>query len=208
MSGKRYLIGWLMVFSLMTFDLAGAAATGPSAVTVHPGEVLRGQFVQVRTMKGFSKPLTSEGTFTIAPQYGLIWNGTKPFHTATVITAGGLVQSNNGVETLNLSARKLPFVSQLYGMIGGMLTGDMTQLQKSFTLEQSGTAEHWRIRMLPRQANDAHMPFTEIMAYGGRFVEGVKMVRTGGDADVLTFHNVTLSSSPLSAEERTRLGVK
>lgn len=208
MSGKRNFFGVLMTFGLIVFGLTTAAFAGQAAVTVRSGEVLRGQFVQVRTMKGFSKPLTSEGTFTIAPQYGLIWNSTKPFRTATVITAGGLVQSNNGVETLNLSARKMPFVSQLYGMIGGMLTGDLAQLQKSFTLEQSGTADHWRIRMLPRQANDARMPFTEITAYGGRFVEGVKMVKAGGDADVLTFHNVTVSSSPLTPEERASFRTK
>lgn len=182
--------------------VAVAAPSGASAVTVHAGEVLRGHFVQTRHMSGFAKPLISEGSFTIAPQYGLIWTVTKPLRSATVITEGGLVQSNNGVETLNLSARKMPFIAQLHDMIAGMLTGDVAAMQQKFTLTQQGTSQSWRIRLVPRKANDAMMPFKEIRARGDRFVEEVTMVRSDGDSDVLNFDAVTLSTTTLTAAER------
>ncbi|MGB8600657.1 MAG: LolA-related protein [Rhizomicrobium sp.] len=181
---------------------AAPAPSGASAVTVRAGEVLRGHFIQTRHMSGFAKPLKSEGSFTIAPQYGLIWTVTKPLRSATVITESGLVQSNNGVETLNLSARKMPFIAQLHDMIAGMLTGDVAAMQQKFTLTQQGTPQSWRIRLVPRKANDAMMPFKEIRAHGGRFVEEVTMVRSDGDSDVLSFDGVTLATTTLTAAER------
>jgi hypothetical protein len=202
---KRVVAVFLM---LLGCCVAATAQPGAAAVTVHSGEVLRGHFVQLRNMKGFEKPLKSEGDFIIAPQYGLIWNVAKPFRTATVITAVGLVQTSNGVETINLSARKMPFVAQLHDMIGGMLTGDLAALQKKFVVEQSGTPERWRIRLIPRKADDPLMPFSEIRAHGGRFVDEVTMVKTDGDADVLTFDSVTLSAATLSTSERVAFGLK
>lgn len=186
---------------------ATAAPITAAAVTVHAGEVLRGHFVQTRHMSGFTKPLKSEGTFTIAPQYGLIWAVNKPLRSATIITREGLVQSSGGVETLSLSARKIPFIAQLHDMIAGMLTGDIAAMQKRFILSHQGSSDNWRIRLTPRQTNDPMMPFREIRAHGGRFVEEVTMLRNDGDSDVLTFDTVTLTTTALTSAEQTALRV-
>jgi hypothetical protein len=185
-----------------------AAASDMAAVRLRPGEVLRGRFVQVRTMEGFARPLRSEGRFTVAPQYGLIWSVEKPFATATVITAKGLVQTTGGTETFNLAAGKAPFVARLYGMIGGMLTGDMSALAKTFAVERSGGDGAWRVRMVPLKRGDPAMPFSEIRAKGGRFVEEVRMIRPGGDADALAFDDCVRASGPLTPAERAAFGIK
>lgn len=207
MSVRTKLILIALCTGLLPGISAAAAPTTAAAVTVHAGEVLRGHFVQTRHMNGFAKPLRSEGNFTIAPQYGLIWTVKKPLHSATVITKSGLVQSNDGVQTLNLSARKVPFIAQLHDMIAGMLTGDVAAMQKKFTLTQQGTADSWRIRLIPKQANDTMVPFREIRARGGRFVEEVTMLRSDGDSDVLTFDGVTLTTSALTSEEQAAMRI-
>lgn len=184
---------------------ASAATPGAAAVSVKPGEVLRGNFVQLRIMQGFDKPLRSEGHFTVAPPDGLIWEVAKPFSIVTVITAKGLVQHSGGAETVNFSADKMPFVAQLFDMISSVLTGDRSALEKKFSVEQSGTPESWRIKLVPRKKTDPLMPFSEIRVAGDRFVKTVTMVRPNGDSDVLTFDGMTLTSGPLTPQERAAL---
>lgn len=196
-------LAFACLLAVLTVGIA-PAAEGPAPV--RPGEVLRGNFVQLRQMKGFDKPLKAEGRFTIAPGYGLIWRVEKPFASVTVITKTGLLQETAGTRTTALSVKKMPFVAQLYDLIGGMLTGDMEALQKPFVVERLPAGEGWRIRLTPKKRGDAMMPFVEIRAHGGRAVEDVVMVKTGGDTDTLTFSNVAVVKAAPSDEEKADFG--
>lgn len=195
----------ILVAALFALSAVAAFAADPGPAPVRAGEVLRGRFVQVRQMKGFDRPLRSEGRFTIAPGYGLIWRVDRPFSTVTVITKAGLTQSTGGTRTTDLSARKMPFVAQLYDMIGGVLTGDIGALRKPFAVERETVSGGWRLRLVPKRA-DAMMPFREICVRGASTVDEVVMVKTDGDTDILTFSAVTVSRSAPTAEERTDFG--
>jgi len=92
--------------------------------------------------------------------------------------------------------------------LGGMLTGDMSALAKTFAVERSGTDGAWRVRMVLLKRGDPAMPFSEIRAQGGRFVEEVRMIRPGGDADALVFDHCVRASGPLTPAERAAFGIK
>jgi hypothetical protein len=172
-----------------------------------PGQILRGRFVQTRTLQGFSRPLISEGRFVLAPGRGLIWRAEKPFAVVTLISSAGIVQQMQGSETLRLPAARLPMIGQLYDMLGGAMGGDWRALERDFTVARSGDEQSWQVVLTPRRAGNAAMPFTAINASGGCLVEAVELLKPGGDADRLRFIDQTLTAGPLDADEIAALAV-
>lgn len=166
------------------------------------GQVLRGQFVQMRSLEGFQAPLKSEGRFVVASGRGLIWIVDKPFPTTTVITPAGLVQEARGNETLRLAASRMPFMSRLYDMLSGTMSGDWSQLKEDFTVESSGSDKNWQLRLTPaKSGNNASLPIQEMDVQGDRFVNAVDIRRPNGDRDQLQFHDQSIDTQPLSADE-------
>jgi hypothetical protein len=185
--------------------MPGRAVAAAPTQGLAANEVLRGQFVQERHLKGFNAPLRTEGRFVLAPGHGLIWQAEKPFAVDTVITPAGLAQQVNGTQTLRLESSKLPFLARLYDMLGGALAGNWGKLESDFTVSRSGDAQNWRVTMLPRKADDIAMPFRSIAVTGSRFVDTVVLAKPDGDSDVLTFLDQSVSSAPLSAAETAAL---
>lgn len=182
----------------------GAGAHAPFQ-PLRPGQVLRGQFTQERSLAGFAHPLQSSGDFVLAPGRGLIWRTTHPFVIVTVMTAAGLVQTVNGAETTHLAAAQLPFLAKLYTLLGGALSGDWQVLDTQFNTTRRGDAQHWELDLVPRGGGDPHsVPFRAITLRGGRFVEDVRISRGDGDSDHLVFSGQVLGSA-LSDAERTLL---
>ena len=172
-----------------------------------PGQILRGRFVQTRTLQGFTRPLISEGHFVLSPGRGLIWRAEKPFAVTTLISSAGIVQLVQGNETLRLPSSRMPMLGQLYDMLGGAMAGDWHALERDFTVARSGEAQAWQVTLTPRHADNAAMPFTAINASGGCLVEAVELLKPGGDADRLRFVDQTLTSGPLDADETAALAV-
>lgn len=51
------------------------------------------------------------------------------------------------------------------------------------------------------------MPFRQIRARGGRFVEEIVMIRMDGSSDTLQFDNVIVSRTALTAQERSNFAL-
>lgn len=195
---RRTIIGALLVCLLLVCLLPlSARAAGPEG-SLREGQSLRGRFVQERRLQGFNAPLRSEGTFVLAVGKGLIWRAEKPFAITTAISPAGLVQDVGGNETMRLPSSRLPFLSRLYGMLGGALAGDWQAMAQDFTVQKFGNAQSWQVILTPRNGPDpVTMPFSAITAKGGRFVDTVTIAKPDGDYDQLTFLDQTLSADPL-----------
>lgn len=176
---------------------------GPAraATMLSPGQTLRGRFVQERHLQGFNAPLRSEGRFVLAPGKGLIWRAETPFSITTVITAAGLVQDVGGAETMRMTAARLPFLSRLYGMLSGALSGDWRLVEPDFTVVRTGDDANWRVELTPRRPDAAGLPMRSIAVNGSRFVDRVRIEKPDGDFELLAFLDQVLSSGPPSAEE-------
>ncbi|MGD0961407.1 MAG: outer membrane lipoprotein carrier protein LolA [Methylomonas sp.] len=181
--------------------MACAADMGSGQVVIGGGEILRGDFVEQRRLKGFNKPLNSAGYFVVAPKHGIIWGLEKPFPTTTVITPAGLAQTINGASVMHLPTRNMPFMLHLYATLGEVLTGNWTALETDFVVTRSGDAQSWQIKLAPRGAGDPAMPFSAISISGHKFVENVAILKPDGDSDTLSFLNESVSSSPPTDEE-------
>ncbi|PKU24596.1 LolA-related protein [Telmatospirillum siberiense] len=199
---RRLLVLLLIVLA----PLSPAWSAGPSQ-TMEPGQVLRGRFVQERHLSGFGAPLRTEGRFVLVPGRGLIWQAETPFAVTTVITAAGLVQTAGGTETMRLPSARLPFLSRLYDMLGGVLGGDWRAMESDFATTRSGDDGNWRMELVPRRAPDqVSMPFRSIVAKGGRFLDEVVLAKADSeDFDRLSFLDQSLSRDSLTGAEASLL---
>lgn len=195
-----------MTRTLPSLVVAVALAVSPSLAadppSLKPGEMLRGHFVQERFLTGFDKPMRSEGSFVLVPGKGLLWQGEIPFPMTTAITPAGIVQSMGGKETMRLSAAKIPFLARMYDMMGGAMAGDWRALENEFIVNREPQGGETRVTLTPRRQDITAQPIRAITARVGRFVESVELVRPDGDHDHLSFRDQSLSTAPLSVEEK------
>lgn len=199
----RLFSGLLLGFAAVlvaTLPLTLAAPT----IEVTPltkDQVLRGRFEQLRFLQGFQTPLKSAGTFVLAPELGLIWRTETPFELTTVMSPAGLVQEVGGRETMRMPSARIPFISKLYAMLGGALTGDWEALSGAFNITRKTEGKGWRLKLEPLRADDPEMPIRTIDLHGSHFLEDADVVKLNGDRDHLIFLDQKLESAPPTPEE-------
>src|SRR5688572_2926077 len=66
---RRQMLGAALAAALVQ----SAAMSQAQTLTLAGGEVLRGRFTQQRFLQGFNAPLTSTGSFILAPGRGVLW---------------------------------------------------------------------------------------------------------------------------------------
>jgi hypothetical protein len=192
------LLGFVFAASSMAPSLAAPAV---EVVPLEKGQVLRGRFEQLRFLQGFQAPLKSSGTFVLAPEVGLIWKTEAPFALITVMSPAGLIQEVGGRETMRMPSARMPFMSKLYAMLGGALTGNWEGLSSAFNITRKTDGKGWRLTLEPISADDPGMPIRAINLHGSRFLEDVDVIKPNGDHDSLVFRNQKLDSTSPTPEE-------
>jgi hypothetical protein len=196
---------FLLFVGLMTAAPAMvASALAAPAIEVTPmaqGQILRGRFEQQRFLQGFQAPLKSSGTFVLSPGLGLIWKTESPFALTTVMSPAGLVQEVAGRETMRMPSARIPFMSKLYAMLGGALTGDWDALSGAFKITRKAESKGWRLKLEPVRADDPGMPIRAMDLHGARFLEDVDVVKPNGDHDRIVFLNQKLESASPTPDE-------
>lgn len=197
-----------LLILLLALVVAAPAVAPPMlaapAIEVTPlaqGQVLRGRFEQLRFLQGFQAPLKSSGTFFLAPGLGLIWKTEAPFALTTVMSPAGLVQEVGGRETMRMPSARIPFMSKLYAMLGGALTGDWEGLSSAFNMTRKVDGKGWRLKLEPINADDPGMPIRTIDLHGSRFLEDVDVIKLNGDRDRLVFLNQKLETASPTPDE-------
>ena len=136
----------------------GAPAAQAQSLGLASGEVLRGRFTQQRFLQGFNAPLTSSGSFIVAPGRGIVWRGEAPFAIVTVMGPGGLVQRVAGGATTHYPASRLPAIARLYEIFAAALSGDWQKLAAVFEVQRDGTANDWTATLTPLRSGEGGMP--------------------------------------------------
>jgi hypothetical protein len=190
-----------LVVAIPTVAPPVLAAPAVEVTPLAEGQVLRGRFEQLRFLQGFQAPLKSSGTFFLAPGLGLIWKTETPFALTTVMSPSGLVQEVSGRETMRMPSARIPFMSKLYAMLGGALTGDWEGLSSAFTVARKVDGKGWRLKLEPIKADDPGMPIRAIDLHGSRFLEGVELMKVNGDRDRLVFLNQKLETAAPTPDE-------
>ena len=183
----------------------GAAPPVEGTTRLLEGQILRGRVEQERHLEGFQTPVKSSGTFLLVPGRGLVWRAEEPFAVTTVISPAGLMQEVRGRETMRLPTAKLPFMSKLYAILSGTITGDWSALASAFNVVRTPEANGWSLQLTPLNPDDPNLPIQSIRARGGRLLDQIELVKPHGDRDRLVFLNQKIETARPAAQEAALL---
>jgi hypothetical protein len=201
MNAWRMFLGLLALLGAVLW-LANAQATPSKGFSpLQKGQILRGRFEQFRTLKGFGAPLKSGGSFTLAVDRGLIWRTESPFAMMTIMTRNGLIQRSEGGADTHLPADRIPFMTQLYNMLGGALGGDWEAMTTTFAMARKDTKSGWQVTFTPLQQDNPNVPLQSIVVAGRQNVDEVVMAKPNGDQDRIVFSQPKITSEDLTADE-------
>lgn len=158
--------------------------------------VLKGNFEQRKSVKGFRHPLVSRGEFLVARERGVLWHTREPFASELVITRDRLLsrQASGAVDT-QVDAAREPGIRAVNEMLFALMSADLEVLAQRFQIGGAlqGTAG-WRLVLTPRDAALAQW-VARIELEGDRFVQQVRLFEAGGDSSAITLSGHATSAS-------------
>ena len=171
---------------IFVFTTAVTLSVHAAPLSLAKGEALMGRFEQARYLRGFDKPILSEGAFFLLPASRLIWQTETPFFSRMVIDEEGLSQGFKGAEVTRLSFKQFPGFKLLRDTLENSLSGNWAPLE-----EIAGTKLHpadgkYSLRFSPKTSG-VTLPFAYLNFEIGDFLERVEIVKSNGDRDVITF---------------------
>lgn len=156
--------------------------------------VLRGDFEQTRTLKGFKRPLVSHGSFVIARERGLLWVTREPFPSTVVITRDRLLTLREDGSRQQLDARQQPGLRAVNEMLVALLGGDLRVLAGKFGTEGAlQGAKGWRLVLTPKDPGLAAF-IARIELEGEQQVNLVTVHEAAGDASRIRFSGQAASA--------------
>jgi outer membrane lipoprotein-sorting protein len=191
---------------------AAPAASAPAAEfvkLVHDrlkiAPVLKGEFEQTKTLKGFRNPLVSKGEFMVARGQGVWWHTQQPFETTLVVTKTRLFTRNTDGSADNLmDAQAEPGLQQVNELIFSLLAADLDVLAAKFNVvAQPVGAAGWTLVLTPRDSDIAKFLVRATLA-GEHDVQSVRIDEARGDATLIRFSRQQPSAA-LTPDEAARL---
>jgi Outer membrane lipoprotein carrier protein LolA len=166
--------------------------------------VLKGEFEQTKTLKGFRNPLVSRGEFLVARGQGVWWHTQQPFESTLVVTKTRLFTRNADGSAGNLmDAQAEPGLRQVNELIFSLLSADLDVLADKFTIvAQPVGAAGWTLVLVPRDPDLAKFLVRATLA-GERDVQTVRIDEARGDATLIRFSK-QVPSAALTADEAAR----
>ncbi len=192
-----------------------ASASSPAAATSSSGAdvvrqrlqlspVLKGEFEQSKTLKGFRNALVSHGEFLVARGQGVWWHTTKPFESTLVVTKARLfTRAPDGTTNNVMDAATEPGLRQVNELVFSLLGGDLDALAGRFDIAaQPAGAAGWQVTLTPKDANIAKFLVRATLA-GDRFVQTVHIEEARGDTTQIRFSR-QVPAPAMSADEAAR----
>lgn len=184
-------LGVLLSFSAQAFDLQQLSAQLAKPAVIH------GQFIQEKHLRALPQPLTSQGTFVLAKDHGLLWLLKTPLQQDYRITAQGIARRDaNGWQMLPGKSAG----AEQNRLFLAVLQGDSSGLQRDFELALSGDAQRWHLTLTPRSLLLKQV-FQQINIDGGELVQRIELLETQGDSTLLRMQDTT-AEQPLSDAEQ------
>jgi hypothetical protein len=154
--------------------------------------VLRGEFEQTKTLKGFKNPLRSSGIFLVAKERGVVWQTQKPFASRLVVTPDQMTsrQADGRINT-QISAKNEPGIRAINDTLFALMSIDWPTLSKRFDFEiQFKEGNTWHLKLTPRDSALTQW-LSHIELQGDQFLRTVHLTEPQGDTNQITLraHN-------------------
>ena len=157
-------------------------------------KVLTGNFVHHKHLAEIPQPLTATGDFTYARNLGVHWHTKQPFDSVFVLTQSGIVQRDEGAETIRMSAQEQPAVRVIADIFLALFTLDVTSLSSSFDLYGKSQGERWIVGLRPKSATIGSV-FKQATISGSKDVEQVVLLDAHGDRTVIELKAIRYSAT-------------
>lgn len=199
----------LLALALAAVARPGAAQAVPAIVSqvrqrLVEAPVLRGEFEQRKTVKGFKNPLLSRGDFIVARERGVLWHTREPFASTLLLTRERLLaRAADGSVATKLDARDEPGLRAINELLFALMAADLPALVQRFRIEgELQGAEGWRLRLTPREAAVAQW-VSRVELEGDHNVRSVRLAESQGDTSNIRFSALATAAS-LTREEALR----
>lgn len=194
--------------------LCAAAVTHAQAVPPLVDDILahlgkhqqvRAEFTQSRENPDLAQPQVSKGDLLFVVGKGMVWHTREPFDDTLVLTSGDARRLNaqGKLERVRDGNRG---VSQVSGMLQGMLAGKADEAARQFTITAEGTVDQWTLHFVPKQARVARV-LAGITLKGDAFLQAIDVNLASGEKTAITFAN-TRDAGTLTDQETQVLGGK
>lgn len=183
---------------------AAAAIVAQVRARIVAEPVLRGDFEQRKTVKGFKNPLVSRGDFLMVRDRGVVWRTREPFPSTLIVTRERLLtRQADGSTGTQLHAREEPALRAINEMLFALMAADLGVLAQRFRIEgQLRGADAWHLTLVPREAALGRW-LSAVELEGDRFVRSVRLAEAQGDVSVIRFSQQSSAAAP-NREEAAR----
>lgn len=164
-------------------------------------KLLTGRFVHKKYLAEVPQPLIANGQFTYARGLGVHWHTRQPFDSVFVLTQRGIVQRDEGAETIRLSAQDQPAVRVIADVFLALFTLDVSSLSATFDLFGKSQGERWIVGLRPKSATIGSV-FKEATITGAKDVEQVVLIDAHGDRTLIELKDIQYSPAEPGADVR------
>lgn len=202
----RMIRRWLLILALSS---AGLSVPVMAEVTdlaslqtqLQRFDIVRGAFSQSRKIEMFAQPLTSQGTFVLDKQHGLLWQQSMPFPVTLVLTHDKLSQTFADQAPQTITAEQNPMAFYFSHIFLAVFHGDTERLEAEFAIGFSVRSGQWTLVMTPKGA-PLNAVFKHITLQGQQDVDSLSLQEVRGDNTEIRFSAQTHEPQSLSAAEQ------
>jgi len=163
--------------------------------------VLRGEFEQRKTLKGFKHPLVSRGDYVVAKARGVVWRTQEPFASTLVLTRERLLaRQPDGSVANRLDTAQEPGLRAVNEMLFALIAADLSALIPRFRIDGEEHGTGWKVVLVPRDATLAQW-IKRIELDGDRQVNEVRITEAGGDTSQIRFSRQQTGPALMREEE-------
>lgn len=130
-------------------------------------KITRGEFSLERFSAKTNRALKSNGTFTIASEYGIIYFTQSPIKTTQVVTKNCMLTENARGARKKIQGDENKIYSQMAALTSALFSGDLSTAEQNARLDFSCQEKNWHVELFPRDASIKAM--LEKIAIAGTF---------------------------------------
>jgi outer membrane lipoprotein-sorting protein len=164
---------------------------------------IRANFTQQRQTPALTQPQTSSGQLLFVTGHGMLWQIQQPYQETLALTDKRTLRLD--ADGRMQSIRNERGVGQISQMLQGMLTGQLDQVERQFTVQAKGTVAQWNLHFTPRQSRVAQV-LRGIELDGDTYLQRIRIdMQDGTQTDIQMTD--TRDAGTLSAQEKHALGL-
>ena len=200
----KTIVHSLLVLLFAFFCIPSSAASNIERIqaTLAKPDVLCGHFEQQKKLAGVKSPVKSSGRFCIDIQKGILWRTQKPFSSTLKLTRSEITQFNGNNVTMKLNARQEPMVKMINNLLFSVMSGDLAQLEKLFTIDSRIQQKKWKASLRSKNANLAKV-IDDITMNGDSYIRNISISERNGDRTFIVFSGIQTGRTAVKPDEAT-----